>query len=338
MRNNKLNASIKRQFMKKEFYRVIFITLGALIAGFSLNCFVIPNRMIDGGITGIAIMLSYITHINLGLFLICINIPFIFLALKKMGKLFVAQTIYAILILSLSVNMFKIHLATDDLLLATVFGGFGLGLGVGLILKNNAALDGTEILSLRLSKKIGFSVGELIMFLNVFIYIASGFLFGVDRAMYSVLVYFITFKMIDVILEGINESKSVTIISDKSKLIGESIMKNLEVGITYIHGKGGFTGKDKTLIYCIISRLEIAKLKELVKAIDASAFLAVETVHEVEGVKLKTKQIRIKKKKLRKKIRESKKLLKETKEKIENLEPIAKDIETETINEVSVKP
>src|SRR5574344_2547752 len=181
MRNNKLNASIKRQFMKKEFYRVIFITLGALTAGFSLNCFVIPNRMIDGGITGISIMLSYITHLNLGLILVCINLPFIFLALKKLGKLFVAQTFYAIFILSLSVNLFENHPATDDLLLATVFGGFGLGIGVGLILKNNAALDGTEILSLRLAKKLGFSVGELIMFFNVFIYIASGFLFGINR-------------------------------------------------------------------------------------------------------------------------------------------------------------
>src|SRR5574344_1827593 len=334
----KTNQNIKKQIIKREIYRIFFITLGALIAGFIINCFLVPNHMIDGGITGISIMLSYITHLNLGLFLVCINIPFIFLALQKMGKLFVAKTIYGIIILSLSVNIFKTYQATHDLLLATVFGGLVLGVGVGLILKNNAALDGTEILSLRLAKKLGFSVGEIIMFFNVFIYIASGFLFGINRGMYSVLVYFITFKVIDVILEGINESKAVTIISDKSKLIGESIMKNLDVGITYIHGKGGFTGKDKTLIYCVISRLEIAKMKELVKAIDTSAFLAVETVHEVEGVKLKTKQIRIKKKKLRKKIRKSKKLLKETKKKIENLEPIAKDIETETINEVSVKP
>src|SRR5574344_948302 len=123
MKKTKINANIKRQFIKKEISRIIFITLGALIAGFSLNCFIVPNHMIDGGITGISIMLSYITHLNLGLFLVCINIPFIFLALQKMGKMFVAQTIYGILILSLSVNIFKTYQATHDLLLATVFGG-----------------------------------------------------------------------------------------------------------------------------------------------------------------------------------------------------------------------
>ena len=320
-----LNTKIKKQFIKKELYNSLFITIGAIIDGFALNCFLIPNHMIDGGMTGIAMMLSFLTKQNLGLILICINIPFVFLALKKLGKLFVAQTIYAVLILSLSVNIFRNHPATDDLLLATIFGGLGLGIGVGLILKHHAALDGTEILSLRISKKIGFSVGEIIMFFNIFIYAASAFIFGPDKAMYSILVYFIGYKVIDMIIEGIDESKSVTIISDKSKAIGESIMKNLDVGITYIHGKGGYSGVDKTLIYCIISRLEITKIKELVKKIDPTAFLAVETVHEVEGVKLKTKQIRIKKKRLRKNIKESKELIKETKEKIENLKPISEE-------------
>lgn len=266
------------------------MTLGAFVAGFALEGFLIPNNMIDGGIVGISIMTSYLTKINLGLLIIFINFPFIFLALKKLGKLFVAQTLYAITMLGFGVNVFKNHVATDDILLATVFGGVVLGIGVGIVLRNNAAMDGTEILSIRVAKKSGFSIGEIIMFFNVFIYAWAGFLYGWDKAMYSVLVYFIAYKVIDIVLEGLNESKSVTIISDKAEAIGNNIIKKLDVGITYIEGKGGYTGADKKIIYCVISRLEIAKLKELIQSIDPTAFLAIENVHEVEGVRIKEKK------------------------------------------------
>lgn len=267
--------------------RLFFLAFGAFIAGFALEGFLIPNNMIDGGIVGISIMISYVSKWNLGLVLLLANLPFIFLALKKMGKMFVAQTFYAIAMLAIGVNIFHHHPATDDVLLATVFGGVILGIGVGIVLRNNAAMDGTEILSIRIAKKMGFSIGEIIMFFNIFIYAAAGFLYGWDKAMYSVLVYFIAYKVIDIVLEGLNESKSVTIISNKSKEIGENIMKRLDIGITYIKGRGGYTGDEKDIIYCIISRLELVKLKELVKIIDPSAFLAVESVHEVEGTKIK---------------------------------------------------
>lgn len=283
--------------MKNKLVRLFFLTAGATIAGFSLDSFLVPNNMIDGGIVGISIMLSTITKLNLGFFIFCLNIPFIFLAIQKLGKIFVAQTIYAVTILAISVNCFNHVRVTDDLLLATVFGGLVLGLGVGLVLRNNAALDGTEILSIRLAKKFGFSVGEIIMFFNVFIYIAAGFLYGWDRAMYSVLVYFITYKVIDVVMEGLNESKSVNIISDKSTEIGDNIIKKLDVGVTYINGVGGYSGIEKKIVYCVISRLEIAKLKELVKSIDPTAFLSIENVHEVEGVRVNTKKIKFKNKK-----------------------------------------
>lgn len=273
--------------MRNTLLRLIFLTCGAFIAGFAIEGFLIPNEMIDGGIVGISIMTSYLTGANLGLLLICINLPFIFLALKKLGKMFVFNTIFAISMLGLSVNFFRGHHVTDDLLLATVFGGVVLGIGVGVVLRNHAAMDGTEILSIRLAKKIGFSIGEIIMFLNIFIYSAAGFLYGWDRAMYSVLVYFITYKVIDIVLEGLNESKSVTIISDKSELIGNDIIQKLGVGITYLSGRGGYTGAEKEIIYCVISRLEISKLKEIVRDIDMSAFIAIETVHEVEGVRVK---------------------------------------------------
>lgn len=270
--------------------RLFFLAFGAFIAGFGLEGFLIPNNMIDGGIVGISIMLSTLTKLNLGALIICINIPFIFLALKKLGKLFVAQTLYAIAMLGVSVNVFHDHHATDDILLATVFGGVVLGIGVGIVLRNNAAMDGTEILSIRLAKKSGFSIGEIIMFFNIFIYTGAGFLYGWDKAMYSVLVYFITYKVIDIVLEGLNESKSVNIISNKSELIGNAIMEKLDIGITYLSGRGGYTGEEKNIIYCVVSRLELAKLKELIKLIDPTAFIAVESVHEVEGVRIKEKK------------------------------------------------
>lgn len=276
--------------MRNIFIRLCFLTLGAFVAGFALEGFLIPNDMIDGGIVGISIMTSYLTKINLGLLIVCINFPFIFLALKKLGKLFVAQTLYAIAMLGVGVNVFKNHIATDDILLATVFGGVVLGIGVGIVLRNNAAMDGTEILSIRLAKKSGFSIGEIIMFFNFFIYACAGFLYGWDKAMYSVLVYFIAYKVIDIVLEGLNEAKSVTIISDKAEEIGNAVIKKLDVGITYIEGKGGYSGADKKIIYCVISRLEVTKLKELIQSIDPTAFLAIETVHEVEGVRIKEKK------------------------------------------------
>lgn len=273
-----------------QIIRLVFLTLGAFIAAFALQGFLIPNKMIDGGITGVCIMLSYVSKANLGILLFLINIPFIFMALKKLGKLFVAQTIYAIAVLAMSVNILHNVQVTHDLLLSTVFGGVVLGIGVGLVLRSNAAMDGIEILSIRLSKKSGYSIGEIIMFCNVFIYAAAGFLFGWNRAMYSVLVYFIAYKVIDIVLEGLNEAKSVTIISDKSSQIGNAIIKKLDVGVTYIKGRGGYTGADKEIIYCVISRLEIAKLKELINSIDHSAFLAIEDVHEVDGVRIKEKR------------------------------------------------
>lgn len=279
-----------------QILKLFFLALGAFIASFALEGFLIPNNMIDGGIVGISIMTSYITKANLGILILCINAPFIFLALKKLGKVFVAKTLFAIAMLGLGVNVFHNHIATDDILLATVFGGVVLGLGVGIVLRNNAAMDGTEIISIRLAKKTGFSIGEIIMFFNIFIYTAAGFLYGWDRAMYSVLVYFITYKVIDIVLEGLNEAKSITIISDKAEKIGSSLIKQLDIGVTYIKGRGGYSKTEKDIIYCVVSRLELTKLKELVKQIDKTAFLAVETVHEVEGVRIKEKRAKKKNK------------------------------------------
>ena len=177
----------------------------------------------------------------------------------------------------------------SDPFLACIFGGVILGLGVGLILRNNGSLDGTEIVAIRIAKKWGFSVGEIVMFFNLFIFTAAGVVFANWKsAMYSIIAYFITYRVIDIVIEGLNESKSVRIITDLSQEIGSAIMESFDVSVTYMDAVGGFSGQKKRMILCIISRLEIVKLKSLVKTIDPSAFIAIENVHEVDGVRIKT--------------------------------------------------
>lgn len=269
------------------FRKMLFLTLGAFIAAAAIEGFLAPNNIIDGGVIGISMIASYLTKMNLGLLVVLINIPFMFLAFTKMGKKFVVQTFYAILVFSLALNVFHHRVATEDLLLATVFGGIILGAGVGIILKNDGSLDGTEILSLVLSKKWGLSVGEFIMGLNIFIYCGAGLVFGWGKAMYSMLTYFIAYKVIDIVMEGMNSSKSVRIISDKSYEIGQALIERLDIGITYIYGQGGYSRVDKTIIYCIISRLEMSNMKEIIKEIDPNAFISVVDVHEAYGARLK---------------------------------------------------
>ena len=279
----------KHKVIFEHLSRYVFITLGAMIAAFALECFLIPNDIIDGGIIGFSMMVSYVTKWNLGILIFFINLPFIFLALQKMGKMFVINVFYGVTMLSVFVNIFSGFHITEAQLLATVFGGVILGIGVGLILRNDGALDGTEILAIRLAKKLGFSVGEIIMFCNVFIYTAAGTLYGWDSAMYSILTYFITYRVIDIVLEGLNSSKSALIISQYPKEIGDAIIKELDISVTYQKGKGGYSGQEKTLIYCVINRLEVAKMKKLIREIDNEAFLVIQDVHEVEGVRVKKK-------------------------------------------------
>ena len=270
----------------KQFF---FLTLGPLIAAYSLECFLVPSNIIDGGIVGIGIILAHLTKYNLGLLIFIINIPFILLAFNKIGKKFVLQTFYAIVILALGLNLFH-HFAkvTADSLLVTIFGGIILGIGVGLVLKNEGSMDGTEIMSLVLSKKFGFSVGEIIMGFNILIYIAAGFVFGAEKAMYAVITYFIASRVIDMVLEGLNTSKSVRIISNEySHEIGQALIDRLSVGVTYLDGEGGYSKQNKTLIYCVVARLEMAKLKEIVKEIDPTAFISVVDVHEAYGGRIK---------------------------------------------------
>ncbi|MGN0018990.1 MAG: YitT family protein [Candidatus Gastranaerophilaceae bacterium] len=280
----------KLQIFVEYFSKYTIIALGAIIAAFALECFLLPNDIIDGGVIGISMMVSKITTWNLGVVILCINLPFlIYILMQKNGKVFVMNVLYGVSVLAIFVNIFSHNQITQAPLLATVFGGMILGLGVGLILKNGAALDGTEILAIKLSKKIGYSVGEIIMFCNFFIYTAAGTLYGWDSAMYSILTYFVAYKVIDTVLEGVNGSKSALIISNYPKEIGDAIIKELDISVTYQKGKGGYSGKEMNIIYCVINRLDIMAMKKLIREIDPEAFLVIQDVHEVEGVRVKKK-------------------------------------------------
>lgn len=277
---------------RKIFQRILLITLGAALMAVGLEIFLVPNNVIDGGITGISIMLSYITGWKLGMFLFILNIPFFFIGYKQIGKTFALSTLYGIIILSIGTTLLHpVPAFTQDILLATVFGGVVLGIGVGLVIRYGGSLDGTEILAILFNNKLPFSVGEIIMFFNLFILGCAGFVFSWDRAMYSLIAYFVAYKTIDITITGLDESKSVWIISDNAKQIGDAIMNRLGRGVTYINGEGAYSGDDKKVIFCVINRLEEAKLKEIVTESDDSAFLAVADIAEVRGGRFKKRDI-----------------------------------------------
>jgi uncharacterized membrane-anchored protein YitT (DUF2179 family) len=272
--------------------RVIFLFVGALLVSVGLEIFLVPNNIIDGGITGISIMLAHITGMKLGIFLFVLNLPFLLVGYKQIGKTFALSTLFGVTIMSIgSTILTPVPGLTNDPLLAAVFGGIILGIGVGLVIRFGGSLDGTEIVAILIDKKSPFSVGQTVMIFNIFILGSAGFVFGWNQAMYSLIAYFIAFKMIDITIEGLDSSKSVWIISDLHKEIGEVILARLGRGVTYLNGEGAFTGDAKQVIFCVITRLEEAKLKTIVEEIDENAFLAIGNIHDVRGGRFKKKNI-----------------------------------------------
>ncbi|KOO43459.1 YitT family protein [Priestia koreensis] len=282
-----------RKLSKKAILkRFIFITLGAILMAVALELFLVPNGVIDGGVTGVSIILAHLTGWKLGLFIFVLNVPFIILGYKQLGKTFTISALYGILVLSIFTAIFTPwQVFTSDLLLATVFGGILLGIGVGLVIRNGGALDGTEILAILISSKSSLSVGQIVMFINVFILGSAGFVFGWNNAMYSLMAYFIAFKMIDVVVEGLEQSRSAWIISDHEQEIGEALLQRLGRGVTYLNGEGGYKSEDKRVIFTVITRLEEAELKTIVEEIDPQAFLALGDIAEVRGGRFKKKAI-----------------------------------------------
>ena len=291
--NHEIKKVVHRSLSAKMIVkRMLFILVGALLMAVGLEFFLVPNEVIDGGIVGISIILSHLTDVQIGFYIFVLNLPFFFIGYKQIGKTFALSTLLGVIILSIATSIFHdLPVLTGDPLLATVFGGIVLGVGVGIVIRYGGSLDGTEILAILFNKRTPFSVGETIMFFNLFILGSAGFVFGWDRAMYSLMAYFIAFKTIDIVIQGLDESKSAWIISEQYEQIGEAILARLGRGVTYLNGEGAYTGDDKKVIFCVITRLEEAKLKAINDEIDPSAFFAVAAIAEVRGGRFKKRDI-----------------------------------------------
>ncbi|ALC81648.1 MULTISPECIES: YitT family protein [Bacillus] len=283
----------KKESKTRFIFRLFMILIGAACAAVSIELFLVPNNIIDGGIIGISLILDYIfkdnPFINFAVLVVVLNAPFMLFGYKHIGKTFLVSTIIGIVGLSVvESSLHHIHAFTTEPVLATVFGGLLLGLGVGIVIRNGGSMDGSEILGILFTKKLPFSVGEFVMFFNVFIFTWAGFVFGPEQAMYSVMTYFIAFKTIDVVIQGLDETKAVIIVSDNYEEISDAILDRLGRGTTKLKGKGGYSDLETEVIYAVVTRLEITKLKSIVFEIDEQAFITIMNTHETRGGKFKT--------------------------------------------------
>lgn len=271
--------------------KYVQIAIGALIAAIGLEIFLIPNNIIDGGVVGISIMASAVTDLPLGIFLVALNIPFLIYGAKKIGHRFAITTMVAICFLSFWSAIFEPFTRfTSDYFLATIFGGIIDGIGVGLIMRAGGSLDGTEIVAIVMDKRTAFSVGEIVMFMNLFILSAAGFLFGWDKAMYSLVAYFVISKTIDVVLKGLDEKYGIMIITTKEDEVAAAILKDLGRGVTKIHGEGGYEGDQREILYSVVTRLEVGSIKDTVRSVDPRAFITVNEVYDSVGGHMKSKK------------------------------------------------
>ena len=270
------------------------IMLGAACAAFSIECFLVPNTILDGGITGISLMLSYATKIPLSIFIIAINIPFFVVGYRHLGKTFLIRAVWAMGIFAASLVFFeKIKTVTESELLAVVYGGVLLGTGVGLVLRYGGCLDGTEIVAMLLSKKYGISTGALIFIFNIVIYSTAGLLFGWDRAMLSLLTYFLSYKMIDVVEEALEQAKASMIITDNATEISDKIYKRLGRTCTKISAEGKVSGSSKVVLYCVITRVEVSELKRIINETEGSSFVTISEVSEIIGNHIKSSEMKL---------------------------------------------
>ncbi len=290
--NNKVSLLRRRKTAMDWIKKYLVLIIGSLIYSAGLEIFLVPNNIIDGGIVGISIMASYLTGIPFGVYMLVLNLPFLYLGYKQIGKTFAISTIISIIALSIFSEFLEpVPQITQDYFLAAIFGGIIAGAGVGLVIRQGGSLDGTEITAIILDRKTSFSVGEVVMFFNLFILGAAGFVFGWDKAMYSLVTYFIISKMIDVVLKGLDESYAVMIVSDEYEEIADALMHRLGRGVTYLHGQGAYTGDDKQVLYCVVTRLEVIKLKEIALEKDETAFVTINPVHDIVGGRFKKKSI-----------------------------------------------
>ena len=271
----------KKQFLISYFW----IAVGAFLAAVSIKIFLFPNDLIDGGIIGISMILTRLTtKVLFPVYFIILTLPFIYLSYKFIRRTFFIQMIIAVILFSLSLailNQISSPFESDPLEII-VIGGAILGIGAGLIIRSGGCLDGTEIMAIIINRKKGFTVGQVVLFINIFIFAAYGFIFrDWHIALRSLLTYVVAFKMIDIVIVGLDELKSVMIISSKPKELAQLVMHEMGLGLTVMYGRGGYTGDAREILFVIVERLDLADLKDLILSKDPSAFMAIENLHEV---------------------------------------------------------
>ena len=274
----------------------ILITAGIFAASFGFKGFLLTNHFIDGGATGISLLISSITKIPLSILIVCVNIPFFILAYIVMGRNFAIKTALAIGGLALCVATVHFPNVTNDNLLVAVFGGFFLGAGIGLAVRGGAVIDGTEVLAIFLSKKFGTTIGDIIILINILIFSAGAYFLSVEIAMYSMITYLSASKTLDFIVEGIEEYIGVNIISTHSEEIREMIINKLGRGVTIFSGRRGFgkrgETKDTDIIYTVITRLELNRLNTEIQKIDPHSFVVMNSVKDTKGGMIKKRPLK----------------------------------------------
>jgi len=286
---------MKNIVSKDSFKDYAFMLLGILCISFALKSLLIPNHFFDGGVTGIALLLYKKYHINIALIFVALNIPFLLLGGKLIGKSFAIKSIISVIILGLCLLFIPFPEVSHDKLIVSVFGGFFIGLGVGFGMKSGIALDGIEVLAVFTGKKVGFSMSEIILGINILIFLIAGIFFGLEAAFYSMLTYFVASKTIDYVVEGFEEFTGVTIISSKSDEVKAFLVLQMGKGITVYKGERGFmkdsfeVSTETDIVYTVVTRLEVRKLKNAIHEIDEKAFIFSSSIKETAGGILKKK-------------------------------------------------
>ena len=288
-----------RKISVKRFLIDLFlISLGVLSAGFGLRGFLLPNHFIDGGAVGISLLISAGFHVSLSYLLILVNIPFMILGYKLIGRVFVIKTAIAIAMLAIVVGFIPYPQVTQDKLLIAIFGGFFLGLGTGLAVRGGGVIDGTEVLAISLTKKLGLTVGDIILIINILIFSVAAWVLSVETALYSILTYLSASKTVDFVIEGIEEYTAVTIISVKAESVRTMIIEKMGRGVTTFkgekgYGKRGHTEGEMKIIYTVITRLEVSKLNAEIEKIDPNAFVITSSVKDTRGGMIKKRPMKV---------------------------------------------
>ncbi|AUP80411.1 YitT family protein [Flavivirga eckloniae] len=274
----------------------ILIIIGVFSAGFGLKGFLLPNQFIDGGATGISLLLENVTSLKLGLLLVLVNLPFLILASRTIGAKFAIKSIAAITLLALVVHFVDYPTITEDKLLIAVFGGFFLGLGIGMSMRGGSVIDGTEVLAIFLSRKLSLTIGDVLLLINIIIFSIGAYILSIETALYAMLTYLAAGKTVDFVVDGVEEYVGVTIISNKHEEMRLMLTEKLRRACTIYAGKGGY-GKqgnsyDKDIIYTIVTRLELAKLQTEIDKIDRNAFTVMGIVKDLKGGMIKKKPMK----------------------------------------------